>query len=58
MADIRYLKDSNGNIFYPVAHADGVIDDNGNVFKFWFGTKEEYMAIENKDDNTVYLIKE
>lgn len=58
MANIKYLKDSDGNIFYPVVHADGIFDSNGNNFKFWFGTQEEYEALEIKESNTIYLIKE
>lgn len=58
MANIKYLKDSDGNIFYPVVHANGIIDDEGNNFKFWFGTQEEYEALATIEDNVIYLIKE
>ena len=36
-----------------------IINQNGGQpMKYWFGTKAEYNAIRNKNDNTIYDIKE
>lgn len=34
----------------------GTLDNNGDVIKYWTGTKVQYDLIENKDDNTIYNI--
>lgn len=34
----------------------GTLDNNGDVIKYWTGTKAQYELIENKDDNTIYNI--
>lgn len=34
----------------------GTLDNNGDVIKYWTGTKVQYELIENKDDNTIYNI--
>jgi hypothetical protein len=40
-----------------VAGSEGLIDQNsGSLIKLWYGTVEEYEAIEAKDENTIYIL--
>lgn len=32
--------------------------NQGSTFKIWVGTYDEYNAVEVKDDNTLYIIRE
>lgn len=39
------------------ASSEGLIDQNsGSLIKLWYGTVEEYEAIEAKDENTIYIL--
>ena len=38
-ADIRYVKDKNNVVFFPVTHENGVVDDNGSTI----GSKISYI---------------
>lgn len=38
-------------------NANGLIDQNtGELVKIWHGTTAEYEALEEKDDNTIYVL--
>lgn len=51
--------DKNGQLVAidAVAGSEGLIDQNsGSLIKLWYGTVEEYEAIEAKDENTIYIL--
>ena len=51
---------SNINEIVAEAVLQGVVNQNesGDLVKFWFGSKEEYDAIETKDEAIVYIIED
>ena len=44
-ADINYVKDKNDAVFFPVAHENGVIDDDGNTLATKLGNVELALDI-------------
>lgn len=55
MADIKYIKDSNDTVFFPVAHEKGVIDDNGTTLN---SKIEEIQALYNALTKTDIVVVE
>lgn len=45
--DIKYIKDSNGNEFFPLVHEKGVVDDNGVVLTSKLGNKQDVLTFDS-----------
>lgn len=71
MAKKYQLTTTKGEYIYPMTTSECIvtndntpvvteqqIDDKLNGISLWKGTQAEYDAIQNKDENTLYIIKE
>lgn len=43
-ASIRYVKDKNDEVFFPVAHEKGVVDSNGTTLETKLGQKQDTLV--------------
>lgn len=43
-ASIKYIEDKNGAVFFPVAHENGVVDDNGTSLASKLNGKQESLV--------------
>ena len=42
--DIKYIKDNEGNNFFPVVHEKGVVDDNGTTLESKLQSKQDAIS--------------
>ena len=66
-ASIQYVEDKNGDVFFPVAHVNGIVNNDGDTLNTILGRYPQYVlcaseaaynAITTKDSGTLYLIPE
>lgn len=69
-ADINYIEDKNGDVFFPVTHVGAVIDDDNNALNSILDdkvssssydnivsmSKTDFDALATKDGRTMYIV--
>lgn len=58
--DIKYIKDTEGNNYFPVVHERGVVDDNGTTLESKLQSKQDAISdidtIRNKANSAIQSV--